>query len=134
MDFQKNLNHQSMWARQSCVSLLGSAETQWFLITNNLLFCRLSSQLCTGFVRGLSFSDILRRIFLQRCLIFWHMWPKTYLPGHLGGGLVLGSTVLVCQDSRQTFIGCVPFRERLRIFQDDVLLRCNLEINKVFFF
>ena len=78
MDYQKNLNHWSLWAGQPCVGLFGSVETQQFFITNNFLFCRLSSRLHTGSVHGLSFNGIFRRIFLQRRLIFLAQVTKDF--------------------------------------------------------
>ena len=43
-----------------------------------------------------------------------------FLPGHMGGGLVLGLTVISVEGSFQTLLGCVPFRQRSGKFQDDV--------------
>ena len=57
-------------------------------------FCRLSTQLRTGSVLGLFFRSILCRTSLQRPLFSWHRWPRFFLPGYMGGGLVLGLTVI----------------------------------------
>ena len=99
MEFLKNISHQYFWARQSCVGLFGYAEIQWCLITKNLPFCRLSLQLRTDSVHGLSFRSFLFGTSLQRHLISWHRWSRIFLPGHMGGGLVLGLTVISVEGS-----------------------------------
>jgi len=30
---------------------------------------------------------------------FWNRWPRIFLPGHMGGGLVLGLTVISVEGS-----------------------------------
>src|SRR6185437_9403287 len=56
--------------------------------------CRLFSRLYIGYEHGLSYNDFLRRTFLWRRRIFWCRWPRIFLPGHMGGSVVLGLTAI----------------------------------------
>ena len=43
-----------------------------------------------------------------------------FLPGHMGGGLVLELTVISVEGLCQTLLGCVLFMQRSEKFQDHV--------------
>src|SRR6185503_2320611 len=67
---------------------------QRYFITKNILSCRLSSRLHIGYEHGLSYNGPLHRTPLWRRRIFWSKWPMTFLPGCMGGSLVLGLTAI----------------------------------------
>ena len=72
-----------------------------------LLSCRLSSRLHFGYEHGLSYNGHLHMTPLWRRRIFWPRWPRTFLPGRMGGSLGLGLTaisVLGFIDSFQNFL------------------------------
>ena len=60
----------------------------------NILSCRLFSRLHIGYEYGLSYNGLLRRTSLWQRRIFWPRWPRTFLPGRMGGSLVLGLTAI----------------------------------------
>ena len=70
----------------------------------------------------------------ERRHIPWREWPRSFLPGRMGGGLVLGLAIYVCQFMSDLFVsGCVLLEQRSGKFQDDVPPWCiPLEINKAF--
>ena len=121
MEFIKNISHQYFKARQSCVGLFGYTEMLWCSITKNLPFCRLSTQLRTGSVHGLSFRSILCRTSLQRPLISWHRWPRIFFARAHGWRSSLRIDSHQCgRIFIKLFLGCVSFRQRSGKFQDDV--------------
>ena len=55
-----------------------------------------------------------------------------FLPGHMGGGLVIGLMAIRVSGLFQALLCYVLFRQRPKTFQDDVSSRCIfLEINKI---
>ena len=65
-----------------------------YLKTNNLIFCRLSTGLRTGFVHGLPYNSLIPSRRLLRPLGGWSGWQRIFLPRHMGGVLVSGSKVI----------------------------------------
>jgi hypothetical protein len=111
----------------------------WFLRRKLLLLLyMLFIRLSTGSVHGLFFKRLLHRIWLQRLVNVWRRWPRSFLPGHMGGNLVSGLRVtsvfafivmfLFCFSSK---VVCTQVVQRSGGSQDFVSSRCNnLEINK----
>ena len=64
-----------------------------YLKTNNLIFCRLSTELRTGFVHGLPYNSLLPKRRLLWPLGGWSGWQRIFLPRHMGGVLVSRSKV-----------------------------------------
>ena len=89
------------------IILLGAATTCWSLWLNRndivfekkkiLLPCRLSIPLPIAFVHGLFYRRRSCDLWLWRLRNTWCGWPRTFFPGHMGGGLVFGLiTIRVC--------------------------------------
>ena len=67
----------------------------------------------------------------KRHLNNWRKWPRSFLPGHMGGSLVFGSSVISVSLCFKFFYKAVRGRKCLKVI---VSSRCNdPEINEAFF-
>ena len=125
MEFQNIINHSSWWERQPCAGLSGSAGMTLYLKTNNLIFCRLSTGLRTGFVHGLPYNSLLPRRRLLRPLGGWSGWQRIFLPRHMGGVLVSGSKIINVSVKPKIQQAVCPMDKGRERFQVVVSTRCN---------
>ena len=88
--------------------------------------------ICTwGIVQWHTSQDIL----VAASLFFWHRWPRTFLPRHMGGGLLLGLTIISVSGFLSNFYRLCTLWQRSENFQDNVSPQCILlEITKVSLF
>ena len=92
---------------QPSTGLFGAAEMQWFFITKAFFLAGYFRDYTLATNMGYPTMTFFAGHSCGGVVFFWPRWPRTFLPGRMGGSLVLGLTaisVLGFIDSFQNFL------------------------------
>ena len=128
MELQNIINHSSWWEWQPCAGLSGSAGMTLYLKTNNLIFCKLSTGLRTGFVHGHPTTAYFTGGACCGLSVVGAGGKGFFLPRHMGGVLVSGSKVINVSVKPKIQQDVCPMDRGRERFQVVVSTRCNFLI------